>query len=74
MLDNHMADIGNPDERRVERIMSRVRTGIVLRDVLTFGLGRIWLVLLELFAVVYKLCNPGVAAHSGTHPSDVNSS
>lgn len=69
-----MANISNPDEQRVGRIMSRVRTGVVLRDILTFGLGRIWLVLLELFAVVYKLFNPGVAAHSGTHPSDVNSS
>lgn len=54
--------------------MSRVRTGIVLRDVLTFGLGRIWLVLLELFAVVYKLFNRGAAAHSEKHPSDANAS
>ncbi|MDE0514534.1 MAG: hypothetical protein OXI88_22475 [Gammaproteobacteria bacterium] len=69
-----MADIGNPDERRVERIMSRVRTGIVLRDVLTFGLGRVWLVLLELFAVLYKLFNRGTAAHGGKHPSDANAS
>ncbi|MDE0511786.1 MAG: hypothetical protein OXI88_08385 [Gammaproteobacteria bacterium] len=66
-----MADISKPDERRVERIMSRVRTNIILRDVLTFGLGRIWLVLLELFAAVYKLFNRGAAAHSGKHPSDV---
>ena len=56
-----MADFSNNGERRVRRIMSRVRANIVLRDTLTFGLGRIWLVLLELFAVVYKLFNPGAA-------------
>ena len=69
-----MAEISNPGERRVGRIMSRVRSGIVIRDVLTFGLARIWLVLLELFAVVYKLFNPGATAHSGKHPSDANAS
>ena len=69
-----MVDLSNPDERRVEQIMSRVRMGIVLRDVLTFGLGRIWLVLLELFAVAYKLFNRGAATQSGKYPSEVNAS
>ena len=67
-----MAEISNPGERRVERIMSRVRSDIALRDVLAFGLGRLWLVLLELFAAVYKLFNPGAATHGGKRPSDVN--
>ena len=45
------------NERRVERILSRVRTEAGLRDVLAFGLSRFWLVLLELFAIAYKTFN-----------------
>lgn len=47
----------NGDENRVERILSRVRTEAGLRDILAFGLGRLWLVLLELFAIAYKTFN-----------------
>ena len=69
-----MADISNKDEQRFKRIMSRVRTGVVLRDFITFGLGRIWLVLLELFAVVYKIINIGIATQWKTHSLAAQSS
>ena len=69
-----MADISNKDEQRVRRIMSRVRTGVVLRDLITFGLGRIWLVLLELFAVVYKIINIGIATQWKTRTTAAQSS
>ena len=49
-----MQDSPNGDEQRIERILSRVRTEAGLRDILAFGLGRLWLVLLELFALAYK--------------------
>ena len=68
-----MADISNKDEQRVRRIMSRVRTGVVLRDLITFGLGRIWLVLLELFAVVYKIINIGIATQWKTRATAAQS-
>ena len=45
------------NERRVERILSRVRTEAGLRDILAFGLSRFWLVLLELCAIAYKTFN-----------------
>ena len=67
-----MANIGNTSEQRVKRIMSRVKTSIALRDVLAFGLGRIWLVLLELFAVVYKLSNTTASKHSEEFLADTN--
>lgn len=44
-----------PDEGRVQRIMSRARMETALGDLLLFALGRVWLLVLELFAVVYKL-------------------
>ena len=44
-----------PDERRVQRIMSRARVETALGDLILFAFGRIWLLVLELFAVVYKL-------------------
>lgn len=67
-----MANISNTGEQRVRRIVSRVKTSIALRDVLAFGLGRIWLVLLELFAVVYKLINTTTTKHSGASLADAN--
>ncbi len=67
-----MANISKTDEQRVRRIMSRVKTSVALRDVLAFGLGRIWLVLLELLAVVYKLVNTPATKHSGESLADTN--
>ncbi len=51
-------------ERRVERILSRVRAEAGLRDLLIFGLGRIWLVLLELCALAYRALNRPVSGRS----------
>ena len=51
-------------ERRVERILSRVRAEAGLRDLLIFGLGRIWLVLLELCALAYRTLNRPVSGRS----------
>lgn len=67
-----MANIGNTSEQRVKRIMSRVKTSIALRDALAFGLGRIWLVLLELCAVAYKLSNTTATEHSEESLADTN--
>jgi hypothetical protein len=44
---------------RADRIMARIRTATGLRDIMAFGIGRFWLVLLELFAVLYKSVNRG---------------
>ena len=52
-----MQDAAGGSEQRIERILSRVRAETGLRDVLAFGLGRIWLVLLELLALAYKTFN-----------------
>lgn len=52
-----MQDAADGSERRIERILWRVRAEAGVRDVLAFGLGRIWLVLLELFALAYKALN-----------------
>ena len=49
-----MPDAADRDEQRVERILTRVKAEAGLRDMLVFGLGRIWLVLLELFALAYR--------------------
>jgi len=56
-----MAEKPVSSEERVQRIMSRARSETAVRDLVGFGVGRIWLVLLELFAIAYKALNPGAA-------------
>ena len=56
-----MADDTTSSEERIQRIMSRARSETAVRDLVGFGVGRIWLVLLELFAIAYKAVNRGAA-------------
>lgn len=56
-----MAEKATSSEERVQRIMSRARSETAVRDLVGFGVGRIWLVLLELFAIAYKALNRSAA-------------
>ncbi len=59
-----MRHTASVDEQRVERILSRIRAEVGLRDFLIFGLGRIWIVLLVLCAFAYKALNRPVSRRS----------
>jgi hypothetical protein len=52
------------NEDRVHRIIQRIRTEVVSRDVLLFVMVRIWLTVLEFGAVIYARRDPRKGARS----------
>ncbi len=54
--DSQPAGADRNSERRVTRIITRVRRRVVVRDLVTFGTGRAWLAVVAIGGALLALC------------------